>query len=110
AETTEDKSVIVFSNGQTSTCNQPLFGNEDENDIAKKLRDDGVIVGYVAIGTPANETSMQEVTKDPNNVVRMKNITEKLDPEELDKAVDWLLDLLGGAPGPATLPIPRATP
>ncbi|KAK6013238.1 hypothetical protein OSTOST_21503, partial [Ostertagia ostertagi] len=37
AETAKDKSVVVFSNGQTSTCNISSAGNEDERAVANKV-------------------------------------------------------------------------
>ncbi|KAK6030220.1 hypothetical protein OSTOST_03652 [Ostertagia ostertagi] len=109
AETTKDKSVVVFSNGQTSTCNQPLFGNKDEYDIAKKLRDGGIKFGYVGIETPANVTSLDEITQDPKKVALMNNIT-KLNPEDIDQTVDWLLDLLKTAPEGTTEGVTATSP
>ncbi|KAK6025585.1 hypothetical protein OSTOST_08509, partial [Ostertagia ostertagi] len=96
AETTKDKSVVVFSNGRSSTCGKPEAGQEDEPNIVQTWDRTGVNRVYVATGEPVNKTHMQEITGDPKKVVDVKNVTMKPDSGEFKKIKDRLVKLLEG--------------
>ncbi|KAK6031791.1 hypothetical protein OSTOST_02046 [Ostertagia ostertagi] len=101
-ETTKDKSVVVFSNGQTSTCSIPLAGNEDERSTANKLHNNNTGIIYLPIEKPVNRSYLDEITHDPNNVADPQNLTTKQDPARLEKAKDWLVQRLNGTSATTT--------
>ncbi|KAK6010919.1 hypothetical protein OSTOST_24010 [Ostertagia ostertagi] len=96
AETTKDKSVVVFSNGQTSTCDIPETRYGDERAIANKLHNNDTDIIYVPIGTPVNRSNLDEIAHDPNNVADPQNLTTKQDPARLEKArTGWFSGSMG---------------
>ncbi|KAK6010146.1 hypothetical protein OSTOST_24852, partial [Ostertagia ostertagi] len=102
AETGKDKSVVVFSNGQTSTCNISSAGNEDERAVANKLHNNNTDIIYVPIEKPVNRSNLDEIAHDPNNVADPQNLTTMQDPARLEKARDWLVQRLNGTPATTT--------
>ncbi|KAK6031790.1 hypothetical protein OSTOST_02045, partial [Ostertagia ostertagi] len=101
-ETTKEKSVVVFSNGQTSTCNIPLTGNKDERSLANELHNNNTGIIYLPIEKPVNRSYLDEITHDPNNVADPQNLTTKQDPARLEKAKDWLVQRLNGTSATTT--------
>ncbi|KAK6025586.1 von Willebrand factor type A domain protein [Ostertagia ostertagi] len=73
AETTKDKSVAVFSDGQSSTCDIPGTGDKDERSVADKMRQNGTNIVMVPTGKPANKTNVEDIAEDPSNVLDTKH-------------------------------------
>ncbi|KAK6029869.1 hypothetical protein OSTOST_04007 [Ostertagia ostertagi] len=97
AEITEHKSVAVFSDGQSSTCDIPGTGDKDERSVADKMRQNGTNIVMVPTGKPANKTNVEDIVEDPSNVLDTKHgkdVMAKPNSDEAREMEDRLLDAL----------------
>ncbi|KAK6031789.1 hypothetical protein OSTOST_02044, partial [Ostertagia ostertagi] len=97
AETTKDKRVAVFTDGQSSTCDIPETEDKDELSVVDKMRKNGTNMVMVPTGPPANGTNMTDFVDDPSNVLDTKqgrDVTAKPDSDEAREMQNRLLDAL----------------
>ncbi|KAK6060007.1 hypothetical protein COOONC_02338 [Cooperia oncophora] len=92
-EASKHKSVIIISNGQSTTCHQPGVVGGDEKDIADGWHSAGVNVIYVGIGELANKTNIDNIATDPKHEKIIPDINKE-EPDQLQKIVNWMLDLV----------------
>ncbi|KAK6059888.1 von Willebrand factor type A domain protein, partial [Cooperia oncophora] len=97
-EESKHKSVIIISNGQSTTCRKPGVEAGDEKKIAEKWHDDGTQVIYLGIGEPVNKTNMETIANGTDNVIGIPDITEEKTPDEIGKEVNRTLELLTPPP------------